>query len=87
MGSDPMDAIQVSTFPPMDSPTQWRTERGGGGWGCLNPPPPRNSEGPPKSCQTQPDCENLKFRKPTLQDVRKKDSKILKLLKFATVLH
>jgi len=20
--------------------------------------PPRNSEGPPKSCQTQPDCEN-----------------------------
>ena len=21
-------------------------------------PPPRNSEGPPKSCQTQPDCEN-----------------------------
>ena len=34
--------------------------RGGGGglgWG-VQPPPPRNSEGPPKSCQTQPDREN-----------------------------
>ena len=30
--------------------------RGGGGLGCSNPT--RNSEGPPKSCQTQPDCEN-----------------------------
>ena len=31
---------------------------GGGGeeFGVLKPP--RNSEGPPKSCQTQPDCEN-----------------------------
>ena len=28
-----------------------------GGLGCSNPP--RNSEGPPKSCQTQPDCENF----------------------------
>ena len=27
------------------------------GWG-VQIPPPRNSEGPPKSCQTQPDCEN-----------------------------
>ena len=24
----------------------------------VQPPPPRNSEGPPKSCKTQPDCEN-----------------------------
>ena len=32
----------------------WRTEGGVGGF----KPPPRNSEGPPKSCQTQPDCEN-----------------------------
>jgi len=32
----------------------WHT--GGGGFKFL--PPPRNSEGPPKSCQTQPDCEN-----------------------------
>ena len=31
----------------------------GGVWGVH--PPPRNSEGPPKSCQTQPDCENLKL--------------------------
>jgi hypothetical protein len=40
-------------------PIQWRTEGGGGGavWGGSNSPP-RNSEGPPKSCQTQPDCEN-----------------------------
>jgi len=30
------------------------------GGGAFNPPPPtpRNSEGPPKLCQTQPDCEN-----------------------------
>ena len=28
----------------------------GGVWGVQ--PPPRNSKGPPKSCQTQPDCEN-----------------------------
>ena len=35
---------------------QWRTE---GGWeGAVQLPPPRNSEGPPNSCQTQPYCEN-----------------------------
>ena len=34
---------------------QWRTERGV--WG-VQPPPPRNSEGHPKSCQTQSNCEN-----------------------------
>ena len=28
-----------------------------GGW--TPPPIPRNSEDPPKSCQTQPDCENF----------------------------
>ena len=33
--------------------SQWRTE---GGEGQV--PPPRNSEGPQKSCQTHPDCEN-----------------------------
>ena len=32
---------------------QWRTE---GGYGVQTPP--RNSEDPPKLCQTQPDCEN-----------------------------
>ena len=50
--------------------------REGGVWGIQTPPPPRNSEGPPKSCQTQPDCEKLlktaEFRTPTHQDVRKK---------------
>ena len=58
---------------------QWRT--GGGGRGFN--PPPRNSEDPPKWCQTQPDCEKLlkiaEFRTPTPQDVRIKGSKILKL--------
>jgi len=28
-----------------------------GSWG-VQTPSPRNSEGPPKLCQTQPDCEN-----------------------------
>ena len=32
--------------------------RGAGAWGGLKIPPPRNSEGPPKSCHIQPDCEN-----------------------------
>jgi len=54
------------------------------GVGRFKPPsPPRNSEGPPKSCQTEPDWENClkiaEFRTPTPQDVRKKGSKILKL--------
>jgi len=60
---------------------QWHTE-GGGVWG-VQTPPPRNSEGPPKSCQTQPDCENcwkmLNLGRQHPQDVRKKGSKILKL--------
>ena len=34
---------------------QWRTEGGGLG---FSTPPTRNSEGRPKSCQTQPDCED-----------------------------
>jgi len=58
--------------------------------GRFKHPPPRNSEDPPKSCQTQPDCENIKsaeFRTPTPQDVREKGSKILKLPRFAIVLH
>ena len=48
-----------------------------------NQPPPRNSEGPSKSCHTQPNCEKplkiAEFRTPTPQDVPKKGSKILKL--------
>ena len=31
--------------------------RGGGGWVFK---PPRNSEGPAKSCQTQPDLKTVK---------------------------
>jgi len=62
---------------------QWRTE---GGLGCSTPPP-RNFEGPPKSCQTQPDLWKLlktaEFKTPTHKDVRKKGSKILKLPRFA----
>ena len=68
---------------------QWRTE---GGWvGGGFKPPPRNSEGPPKSCQTQTRLWKLlkiaEFSTPTPQDVRKKGSKILKLPRFAIVLH
>ena len=61
-----------------------------GGGGLLKLPTPGNSEGPPKSCQTQPDCENFniaEFRTPTPQDAWKKGSKILELLRFAIVLH
>ena len=65
---------------------QWRTE---GGLGCSNPP--RNSEGPPKLCQTQPDLRKLlqiaEFRRPTPQDVREKGSKIIKLPRFAIILY
>ena len=59
-----------------------------GGLGCSIPP--QNSEGLPKSCKTQPDCENLKiaeFRMPTPQDVWEKGSRILKLPRLAFVLH
>jgi len=66
---------------------QWRIE---GGLGCSNPPT-RNSEGPPKLCQTQPDLRKLlkiaEFRTSTPQDVRKKGRKILELPRFATVLY
>jgi len=58
---------------------QWGTDRGLGGG--VKPPP--NSEGHPKTYQTQPRFWKLlkiaEFRTPTPQDVRKKGSKILKL--------
>ena len=66
----------VHTAEELPTVIELRTEGGG------STPPPRNSEGHPKSCQTQLYCENLKiaeFRMPTLQDVWKKGSKILKL--------
>jgi hypothetical protein len=60
-----------------------------GGLGCSTPS--RNSESPPKLCQTQPDLWKLlkivEFKTPTPQDVRKKGSKILKLPRIAIVLH
>ena len=64
--------------------------RGGGGvWGVQ--PPPRNSEDPPKSCQTQPDCENcyklLNLGRQHTKMFGKKGSKILKLPRFAIHLH
>ena len=58
------------------------------GLGCSNPPEF------PKALQNLAKlnliCENLKiaeFRTPTLQDVRKKGSKILKLPRFTIILH
>ena len=61
----------------------------GGGVGVLKPPP-RNFEGLPKLCQTQPDLRKLlkfaEFRMPTPQDIQKKGSKILKLPRFAIIL-
>ena len=67
---------------------QWRTE---GGLGCSNPPP-RNSEGTTKNrARLNAIVKTVKtiaeFRMPTHQDVRKKGSKILKLCRFAFVLH
>jgi len=50
---------------------KWRTE-GGEVWGVFNLPLHRNSQGPPKSCQTQPDCEIAEFRTPTPEHVREK---------------
>jgi len=55
----------------------------GVGLGCSTPPRPRNSEGPPKSCQTQPDRENcsklLNLGSQHPKMLGKKCSKILKL--------
>jgi len=69
------------------SSKQWRTEEGLG----VQTPPPRNSEGPPKSCQKSTRLWKLlkiaEFRKPTLQGVREKSSKILKLPRFVIILH
>ena len=69
---------------------QWRTE--GGSWGVQTPLTPRNSEGPPKNRVKLNAIVKIvkkiaEFRTPTHQDVPKKGSKILKLPKFAIVLH
>ena len=66
--------------------------RGVGVWGVQTPPPQKNSEGPPKNhAKLNLIVKTLKkiaeFRTPTHLDVPKKGSKILKLRRFATVLH
>ena len=58
---------------------QWRTE---GGIGVLNPPPPklrRPSKIVPNSTRLWKLLKSAEFRMPTLQDVWKKGSEILKL--------
>ena len=69
------------------STNQWRTE--GGSLGCSTPPPEIL-----KALQNRANLnpmwkllKNAEFRKPTHQDVQKKGSKILKLPRFAIVLH
>ena len=59
---------------------------------CGVQTPPRNSEGPTKNrAKLNPIVKTVKkiaeFRTPTHQDVRKKGRKILKLPRFAFVLH
>ena len=53
-------------------------------------PPPEIPKALENRAKLNPICENLKiaeFRTPTPQDVREKGSKILKLPRFAIVLH
>ena len=62
----------------------------GGGWGVKIPPPPkfwRPSKIVPNSTRLWKLLKIAEFRTPTHQDVRKKDSKILKLPRSAIVLH
>jgi len=62
---------------------QWRTEGGRGVWGVQTPPPPkfrRPFKIVPNSTRLWKLLKIAEFRKPTHQDVRKKGSKILKLL-------
>ena len=62
----------------------WSTERG-----VWTPPPKfrRPSKIVPNSTRLWKLLKIAEFRTPTPQDVRKKSSKILKLLRFAVVLH
>ena len=64
--------------------------RGGRGFGVLKPPPPkfrRPSKIVPNSTRLWKLLKIVDFRTPTPKDVRKKGSKILKLPRFAIVLH
>ena len=62
---------------------------GGGGLGVQTPPPKfrKPSKIVPNSTRLWKLLKIAEFRTPTPQDVRKKGSKILKLPRFATVLH
>ena len=60
-----------------ETPIQWRTEGGLGCLGCSNPPPPEI----PKALQ------NRAKLNPIVKTVQKKGSKILKLPRFAIILH
>jgi len=71
---------------------QWRTDGGWfGGFGVQQPPPPRKFRRPskimPNSTWLWILLKIAEFKMPTPQDVWKKGSKILKLPKFAIVLH
>ena len=70
----------------VDKPLAYR----GGGWGVQTSPPPkfrRPSKIRPNSTRLRKLLKIAEFRTPTPQDVRKKGSKILKLPRFAIVLH
>ena len=64
---------------------------GGEGFAVFKPPPPQIPKGLQNRAKTQPDLWKLlkidEFRMPTQQDVQKNGSKILKLPRFAIVLH
>ena len=68
---------------------QWRTE---GGFGVFKPPPTEIRKALQKNrAKLNPNVKTVKqiaeFRTPMHQDVPKKGSKILKLPRFAIVLH
>ena len=79
--------FMVMTQEQSNSPSQWRTE--GGGLGVQTPPPKfrRPSKIVPNSTQLWKLLKVAEFRTPTPQYVRKKGSKILKLPRFAILLH
>ena len=83
-----VQSVTSHTFiiPPIGA-TQWRTE--GGGFEGVQPPPKfrRPSKIVPKSTRLWKLLKIAEFRTPTPQDVRKYGTKILKLPRFATVLH
>jgi len=80
---------QIQSFGRESYSFRWRTEGGVGG--CSNHPPPpkfrRPSKIVPNSTRLRKMLTIAGFRTPSHQDVRKKGSKILKLPRFAIVLH